>query len=133
LVILRGTFRQGFNAAGKQKLELMIAAISISINLGLNLILIPRIGIVGAALSTLLSESFWFSSAWLIFSRTVIRVPLAEALLRPLISGVVMGIWFYLTSPLHWILQAVGGILIYFGSLLVLQDGELRSWLGLST
>jgi O-antigen/teichoic acid export membrane protein len=74
LVILRGTFRQAFNAAGRQRLDFACAATSVGANLALNALLIPRYGIPGAATATLVSEGIWFGSAVRFFSSRLARI-----------------------------------------------------------
>ena len=59
LIILRDTFRQGLIASGNQGLDLTSAGAAVFFNVILNIILIPRFGILGAATATIISEVVW--------------------------------------------------------------------------
>jgi Na+-driven multidrug efflux pump len=57
LVVLRVTLRQYLAASGRQRLDLGCASAATAVNVGLNFLLIPSYGIIGAALATLVSEA----------------------------------------------------------------------------
>lgn len=129
LIILRDTFRQALIASGNQNLDLRSAAVAVGVNVVLNFILIPRFNIVGAAIATVLSEVAWFSAALLLFSRNVSKVNPFTYLTQPVIASVVMGAFYFLTSALFWPVQALLGVVIYFLSLYLLGEREIRSLL----
>ncbi|HEX4899607.1 MAG TPA: flippase, partial [Pyrinomonadaceae bacterium] len=91
LVILRGTFRQSLNGAGRAGLDLRCAGASVLLNITLNLLLIPRYGIIGAAVATLVSEVLWFSLAYYYFNRYISRLKLLPLLHQPVMAAIVMG------------------------------------------
>jgi O-antigen/teichoic acid export membrane protein len=127
LVMLRGTYRQSLNAAGQQHLDLRCAGTAFAINVILNLLLIPRFGIIGAATATVISELIWVSLAIYLFHRHVASVSLIKPLMHPLLSVMAMGACFWLAQSLFWLMQALLGILVYFGVLLILGQTELRT------
>lgn len=129
LVILRGTFRQALNAAGHQTLDLRSAGISVLVNLMVNLLLIPRFGILGAATATVISEFVWLTTAWYLFSRNVAPINLLGFLFQPCLAAIVMALWMLVTPAIFWPIRAVIGLLIYFSVLLLLGDNEVRSWI----
>jgi O-antigen/teichoic acid export membrane protein len=67
IIVLLGQFINAFsgsvgiylNMTGRQKIFQQIVLIAVSINLILNLVLIPKYGMIGAALATSFSLSFW--------------------------------------------------------------------------
>ena len=128
LVILRGTYRQALNAAGQQKLDLRCAGLAMTINVGLNLIIIPQYGIVGAALTTLTAEAVWLILASYYFYHHVNSISLLPYLLHPIAAAGVMSICFLLTQPLFWVAQASIAIFVYFYILLLTGETEVRSW-----
>jgi O-antigen/teichoic acid export membrane protein len=128
LVMLRGTYRQSLNAAGKQHLDLRCAGTAIAINLGLNLLLIPRFGIIGAAASTLTAELIWLALASYFCYRHIAPMTLFSPLLQPVIAAIAMGTFFLLAQPLFWIAGGFIGLLVYFGTLLLLGQSEVRAW-----
>jgi O-antigen/teichoic acid export membrane protein len=128
LIILRGTYRQSLNAAGRQDLDLFCALTSVVINIGLNLLLVPRYGIVGAAVTTLIAETVWLISAALLFSRHVAETSLLPYLRNPLMAAAVMGTYFLISQSLLWWVQAISAGVVYFSTLLILGETEVRSW-----
>ena len=133
LVILRGTYRQAFNATGNQRLDLRCATASTTSNLCLNLLLIPRYGILGAAVATLAAEILWLTTAATYFYRRINRINLLSFLFRPAIAAVAMGIYFFLVPHGFWMIRALLGVLIYFGILLLLGQAELRELFSVKT
>ena len=121
LVTLRGTYKQGLNAAGRAELDLRCAAASVIMNVSLNLLLIPRYGILGAAVATLLAEALWLVTAAWYFNRYVMRVNLHSALLRPLAASAVMLGCLNLLQPSYWVLQAWLAGFVYLGTVLLLN------------
>ena len=90
LVVLRGTFRQALAATGNQRLDLYCAAGASLVNIALNFALIPLLGIIGAAIATLISEVVWVSAAVLLSARLVPIPAVTSQLARPLAAGIVM-------------------------------------------
>ena len=127
LVILRGTFRQSLNAAGRAELDLRCAAASVLFNIVLNVLLIPRYGIIGSATATLLSEVLWFSLAYYYFHQHIARVKLLSLLLQPVMAAVVMALFFFLSQSWYWAARATFGLAVYLGTLLLLGQKEVRS------
>jgi O-antigen/teichoic acid export membrane protein len=128
-VILRGTYRQSLNAAGRQDLDLRCAGVAVALNVSLNVLLIPRFGIVGAAATTVASELLWLSMAMYYFYYRVARVSLFPMLWQPMLAALLMGVFLALTQPLFWILQGLIAALLYFCVLLLLGEKEVRSWM----
>ncbi len=61
---------QILNAAGKQALVMRVAWLAVVVNVGLNLILLPRIGIVGGALAAVATEAVTFTAyTWAVRDR----------------------------------------------------------------
>ncbi len=127
LVVMRGTYRQGLNAAHFHRYDLICAVSAASVNIILNFVLIPRYGLVGAAVATLISEIVWFSAAWLLFTRLVYAASLAGALWRPALAGLAM--WTVMnTAPSSFFARAILGGFTYIGVLVLL--GEHKSLTG---
>ena len=141
LVMLRGTYRQALNAAGRSTLDLRCAGVSTALNLCLNLLLIPHYGIVGAATATVLAEVVWLVLALYYFYRPrsgicdnaarpardgVVQLPLLPALVKPVAGSVAMAVFLFLTQPLFWVVRGFVGGLVYFGVLWLL--GAVRLW-----
>ena len=128
-VVLRGTYRQALNAAHRSRLDLWCGGTSVAINVVLNLLLIPRYGIIGAAFAIVASDALWFVMAAYQSNRYVVRVNLLPLLLPSVAAATVMGVCFLVSQPLFWIAQAFIGLTAYFIVLLLLGQTEARSWL----
>jgi O-antigen/teichoic acid export membrane protein len=127
LVTLRGNFRHTLNAIGKQRLDLTCAASAAAANVILNLLLIPRYGIAGAAAATVGSEIGWFVLAWHLFSRHAIKLPLAAAVWRPIAAGAAMAATLLLAGQVQWMLRAVTALAVYAAVLIVSGEPALLS------
>lgn len=125
LVTMRGNFRHTLNAVGKQRLDLICAASAGAVNVSLNLLLIPRFGIRGAAWATLLSEIGWFLLARYFFSQHVLRLHLLPVLWRPLLAGTGMAGCLVLAGEMQWILRAAVASAAYIAILVVTGEPEM--------
>ena len=126
LVTLRGNFRHTLNAVGHQRLDLICAASAAAFNIALNLLLIPRYGITGAAAATVISEIGWFTMARYLFTRHVIRLPLLGAIWRPLAAGVGMAAALILGSAIPWMARGALGLGVYVLILIASGEPEVR-------
>ncbi len=129
LVIMRGTFRQSLVAAGKQKLDLGSGTAAVALNVTLNLVFIWQYGMIGAAVATVLADLVWLIFVHFFFNRSIMKINILDFLKRPLFAAVVMGAGLYLLLPIIWPLRAVLGIAIYFLTLLLTGEKEVRSWM----
>jgi O-antigen/teichoic acid export membrane protein len=130
LVMLRGTFRQGLNAAGLAVADLRCAGLATGLNVLLNLVAIPVWGFMGAAVATLASEVVWLAAATRAFGRRVVVVRLGPALMRPIGAGGLMALAMILTPVLPWPARLGLGLAVYTGGLIVLggQQAVLGLW-----
>lgn len=129
LVILRGSYRQAFIASDHQTLDLRCGGISTAFNIGLNILLIPPYGIVGAAVATVIGDGIWLILASMYCNRYVVRVPLLTHLSKPLAAAIMMGCSFMALAPFHWIWQALVAWFIYLGLLWLMGEKEVRYWM----
>jgi O-antigen/teichoic acid export membrane protein len=129
LIILRDTFRQALIASGNQNLDLRSAATAVGANVILNFILIPPLNLVGAAIATVLSEIVWFTASIILFSRHVSKVNPLSYLSQPMIASVVMVAFYLFTRSIFWPVQAVLGVILYFLTLYLVGEQELRGLL----
>lgn len=132
LVILRGTFRQALNAAGRQDLDLRCAVAATLLNVTANLLLIPYFGIVGAAVATLLSEVLWLGLVSYFAHRHITELRLSTFLVQPATAATVVAIGLWLMPSIPWLYQIPVAALFYFGMLVALDRNRWRSLLLLS-
>jgi O-antigen/teichoic acid export membrane protein len=86
VVMIGNLYAQALVILNRQRRVLIIRAITLAINAGLNFALLPRVGIAGAAVAALISESLGL--AWLLFERHLDRAAALELLGRTLRAGV---------------------------------------------
>jgi O-antigen/teichoic acid export membrane protein len=92
LVVLRGTFRNALTASGAQNLDLRCAAIATAVNVVLNLTLIERFGMLGAASATVTADFVWFVLVWYHFRAKCVATGFFPALVRPAVATVLMAV-----------------------------------------
>jgi O-antigen/teichoic acid export membrane protein len=125
LVTIRGNFRQGLNAAGKQKLDLVCSSSAVLLNVLLNVLLIPHYSIYGAAAATVASEVLWFGLSSYFFSRHVMSLNLAAVLWRGVLAASAMAVTFMLTGNVFWIARGAIASIVYFGVLALSGEPEI--------
>lgn len=130
LVTLRGTFRQSLCAIGHQRVDLWNAVVASVINVSLNFVLIPKYGMIGAAIATVISEIVWVSFAMFTFTRLMGIPKLMLQMVNPLMAGAVMVVTFLVTSGLVWPAQAVIASIAYLGMIFITSENKnVKSWI----
>lgn len=129
MVTLRGSYRHALNAAGRQQLDLRSAAVSTTLNVGLNILLIPRFGMMGAACATVIGDAAWLGLAVYFFQRTVGPLNPLPLMARPAVAAVAMGGLLWYAQGIVWYWRAGLGAVLYVAILLVLGEPEVRAWM----
>jgi O-antigen/teichoic acid export membrane protein len=128
LVILRGSYRQSLTATGHQAIDLRSAIVSSTANVGLNLLLIPRYGMMGAATATVIGDALWFLLSFLAFESRVMRLNPLPYLARPVLAGGAMAACLVFFPTIFWIERAILSLIAYFVLLLLLREPEVCGW-----
>jgi len=113
IICLRCAYEHSFLACDKEKRYMFGVMSGALTNIGLNLILIPRFGLKGAAVATVISE-FVFSLYLFLYFRIVNRVKILGYYLKPLIASIPMGLIMYYMKNLNLLLSISMGIVSYF-------------------
>ena len=118
LVCLNSIYARGLWACNRQNEFMKIVILQAMANIGFNFFLIPRFGIVGAAISTVAAELLGFFFYYREFNK-IIPVPIYNYIPRPLLAAIVMAIFLKLGASLNmWFLILIlGGITTYLASL----------------
>lgn len=119
------------NAIGQQKKQTMLMACALLISIVANVILIPKLGIIGAAVSALIGNFFLWLAGFTLANRytSLNKMALISYSMRAIVPAVLMGGAVYLSLryiPFFWAIP-LGGLL-YFG-LLLLSGGLNRKLL----
>jgi O-antigen/teichoic acid export membrane protein len=126
------------NYMGEARRRVPVAIATLVINVVLDLILIPRIGIVAGAVGTGVALAFYVSAHFWILQETLhpdLR-PLLLTVVRALLGAAAMAGVLALAgtgslSPLEWIAGAVFGLLAYVAVLIVSREVTLAELAGL--
>lgn len=114
------------NAAGKQTTKTAIMGVTMVINIILNAVLIPRVGILGAAYAALASFIFMFGAGLCFIPSVIPRFSFLKLLRSALpiyLVGVLMLVIVLALKPLvGWLPVIVVGGVVYFGGLVVTKS-----------
>ena len=99
-------------STNKQRLDFIFTSTAAVINVVLNLILIPRYGIVGAAIATAISYAWGLVLSLFLSATRPYSVAGWGAMPKPIIASLIMGIYVYYMR-LHLTLAITGGIIIF--------------------
>ncbi len=104
-------------AHDRTRVLMWIQAIAASLNIVLNLILIPRHGIMGAAVATVIAEGLILTLDYLACRR--LKVDIAFGLLiKPIVASAVMtALLLWLGPSSSWLLRLLAGIVTYSATL----------------
>ncbi|HSP18234.1 MAG TPA: polysaccharide biosynthesis C-terminal domain-containing protein, partial [Myxococcaceae bacterium] len=131
LMFTTNAFIAALNAMNRQVLFSWAAGVSLVVNVGLNLFLIPAYGFRGAAWATNLTELALLLTGWLMVRRVLGSVALARVSWRILLAGLLMAGSLYFFRAAHgWqvLLAILVGMVVYgFGLFLfrALEPEEL--------
>lgn len=131
-IYISTVYAHSLQACQKQKTHLIGMGIGALINISLNLILIPKYSLVGAAIATLITEMFIFLFMYLKFSKTI-KLPILKYIIRPLISSVLMFIFLYFLSSLNPFILLALGVLIYFSLMLLIKGIHREDFLAVKS
>jgi O-antigen/teichoic acid export membrane protein len=126
------TFPAILNAIDRQKLYAYVALSGLVVNFGLNMILIPRFGYLGASWATVVTEMALVLTGWLTLRSVLGPLHVVRSFWRPFVAGVVMGGFVWLCNPqgkLTVVIVTLAAAVIYAVMLVVLRtaDEEERS------
>ncbi len=107
-------------ALKKEKQGVPALFLTTVVNIVANLILIPQYSLIGAAIATIISEIVYLFMYYLIVSKEIGFVNVFAFAVKPLLASVVMGLFVYFFSSLHFAVLIVLGGLVYFGMLVLL-------------
>lgn len=108
-------------ASGNQKRIMFATGLALLVNVGLNLVLIPRYGYMGAAVAGALSEIAVALVNVYYVQRYVAQTHILRAIVRPVIAAALVGVVLYLLPGLR-LYQAVPlAALLYMAGLLALR------------
>ena len=120
IICIRCIYEQSFLACNLEKRFMWGVGLGALTNIGLNIILIPRFSLKGAAVATVISE-FVFSAYMLSYFRVVSRIKIVSYSLKPLVAAALMGLVVYYARNMNLGLSISLGILTYSVLIILLK------------
>ncbi len=121
------TFPAILNAIDRQKLYAYVALSGLVVNFGLNMILIPRFGYLGASWATVVTEMALVLTGWLTLRSVLGPLHVVRSCWRPFVAGVVMGGFVWVCNPqgkLTVVVVTLAAAVIYAVMLVVLRTAD---------
>ena len=124
-VFLHGTIHNIFLAVNRLKTEMMIFAVTAAINIGLNILIIPSYGIVGAAVVTAFTEGLVLILGLIVVNKIGIPFRL-RSIWRPLLASGAMGVSLILLGTSRGLFLSLAvGCMSYLCVLILLRGVPL--------
>lgn len=108
----------------QEKYYIKVLLTLVLLNIGLNLVLVPRLGVVGAAFTTIITEAV---SVILLMRKNPIKIefsPLVKIVLAAFIGWLSVAL-----SPFTWYINVLLQSIVYFAVVLSLQIVDIREFL----
>lgn len=93
------TFAATLNAIDKQNVFAFVAMVGLVINVGVNLVVIPRYGYLGASWAVVATEAALVVVGWLVLRAQLGTIPLLKTSWKAVVAGLVMGVFIYVANP----------------------------------
>jgi O-antigen/teichoic acid export membrane protein len=120
-IFVNGALRNIYLATHRLRIETWIIATAAGLNVVLNILLIPRFGMVGAAAATAFAEGLILAWGMMLIRRWSIRPRLAgfvKVIAATLGMAALLAFW---GPAAHWLLRLLVGVLAYFSLLAILK------------
>ena len=117
LIFLYGPLGNVLVSTNKQNQMAALAGMSALLNVILNLILIPPLSYIGAAIATIITETFLFGVYFYLVSKQLHTLFLHKLIAKPLIACLVMGLFIYFCTAMNLFIIIFLSIVLYFVAL----------------
>ena len=118
ITVVVNVFAQAMMVQNRQRFYVVVRAGGLILKLALNLILLPRIGVVGAALASVVAEALVLAALAGAFKLD--WRALSPRLVRIVAAAIVATVTMFALGAIHPILGMIGGLAVYAGAVLVL-------------
>ncbi len=108
-------------AMNRQNLLLKITFISMTVNISLNLVLIPIYSYIGAAVVTILTELIVFILCFYILSRSFCKIKLTSVIIKPALASIVMALFIIAVPKFNLFVEILIAAIIYFAVIVALK------------
>ncbi len=122
------TFAATLNAIDKQNVFAFVAMVGLVINVGVNLIVIPRYGYLGASWAVVVTEAALVVVGWIVLRAQLGTIKLVATSWKAIVAGLVMGGFIYVANPhqsrVLLFVVVIASALIYGAALLALRVAD---------
>ena len=115
-------------ATDKQRKATILLGIGAGANTILNLLLIPKFSLIGAATATVITQLVCFMVGYYIVCRGLETQPLTKIILRPLVASLLMGAFVFYLQGLNIVLLIFSAAVLYFIVLYLLKGFSREDW-----
>jgi O-antigen/teichoic acid export membrane protein len=124
LALMSGHFRYTLIGYDRQKFEFLSALIGAGVNVMLNLVLVGRYGLFGAAVSLVISEAVIWLTTYLYVRRLIVPIPVLVYIWKPVVAGAMLSaaLYFLMKADIfHVFLAGAIGLVVYVFLMAVFQ------------
>lgn len=122
------TFAATLNAIDKQNVFAFVAMVGLVVNVGVNLIVIPRYGYLGASWAVVVTEAALVVVGWFVLRAQLGTIRLIATSWKAIVAGLVMGVFIYVANPhqsrVLLFVVVVASALVYGAALLALRVAD---------
>ena len=130
LTAITSVLGQVLVAAGRERLTLRIVSIDLLVNFSVGIILIREFGLIGAALSMLLTKILDAAQHWMLTYSLFSKPPIARLLWKPIVASACMGGYLLLIQDQRVLTAVVSAGALYAVAFLALAVLSTRAWFG---
>ncbi|MBV8444308.1 MAG: polysaccharide biosynthesis C-terminal domain-containing protein [Candidatus Dormibacteraeota bacterium] len=126
------TFAATLNAIDKQNVFALVALVGLVVNVGVNLVVIPRYGYIGASWAVVVTEAALVIVGWFVLRAQLGTLRVVHAAWKAVAAGAVMGVFLYFVQPqgrlaLFGVVAGAAAIYLAVLALLRVADAEERA------
>jgi O-antigen/teichoic acid export membrane protein len=123
IMFLNNVFLTVFLSTNKEKINTKIVIFGVTINIALNLILIPRFFHIGASIATLVAEVVLFVLSFYYISKYLHVLPLHKLVLKPILASLAMAAFvLYFREIITLFILIPLSVALYFVALFILKE-----------
>jgi O-antigen/teichoic acid export membrane protein len=121
IIFLTYMFGTMLASIDRQTLTLKILLFCMSLNVVINLILIPRYSYVGASIATVITELLAFILCYYFLSKFIYKIPIYKFIAKPIMASAIMGLFILSFVKMNFFLLVCISIVVYLGMLILLR------------
>lgn len=113
LAMLAAVYAQALLVQNRQRLTLVIRVAGLGVNLLLLVFMLPRVGIVGAAVASIIAESLMLALLYAVFLQGRRAGHDLSRIARVILAGIAGALTMVMLGQIHFLLGAITGVTVY--------------------